>query len=93
MPSVVAFASGLMGRPVQPQLVVLGEMSLGGSVNPVQSLADCLQVALDGGGKRVALPITSAADIPTVPGELFTRFQTSFYADPVDAVFKALGVD
>ncbi len=46
-----------------------------------------------GGGKRVALPITSAADIPTVPGELFTKFQTSFYADPVDAVFKALGVD
>lgn len=90
---VVAFASGLMGRPLQSQMVVLGEMSLGGSVNPVQSLADCLQVALDGGGKRVVLPITSASDIPTVPGELFTRFQTSFYTDPVDAVYKALGVD
>ncbi|MGV2948104.1 peptidase, partial [Acinetobacter sp. AGC35] len=25
--------------------------------------------------------------------ELFTKFQTSFYADPVDAVFKGLGVD
>jgi hypothetical protein len=24
---------------------------------------------------------------------LFTKFQTSFYADPVDAVFKVLGVD
>jgi len=68
-------------------------MSLGGSVNPVQSLAECLQVAFDGGGKRVALPITSVADISTVRGELFTKFQTSFYADPVDAVFKALGVD
>jgi len=93
LPSLVAFASGLMGRSAQSQLIVLGEMSLGGSVNPVQSLAECLQVAFDGGGKRVALPITSAADIPTVPGELFTKFQTSFYADPVDAVFKVLGVD
>lgn len=82
-----------MGRPAQAQLVVLGDMSLGGSVNAVQSLAECLQVAFDGGGKRVALPITSAGDIPTVPGELFTKFQTNFYADPVDAVFKALGVD
>ena len=31
-------------------------------------------------------------DIPTIPGELFAKFQTSFYADPADAVFKALGV-
>ncbi|MCA6065373.1 protease Lon-related BREX system protein BrxL [Thalassolituus marinus] len=93
LPCLVAFASGLLNRPAQSQSVVLGEMSLGGSVNPVERLAECLQVAFDGGGKKVALPITSAADIPTVPGELFTRFQTSFYADPVDAVFKALGVD
>lgn len=27
------------------------------------------------------------------PGELFTKFQTSFYAEPIDAVVKALGVD
>ena len=93
IPGLVAFASGIMGRPTQSQSVVLGDMSLGGSVNAVQSLAECLQVAFDGGGKRVSLPITSAGDIPTVPGELFTKFQTSFYADPVDAVFKALGVD
>jgi ATP-dependent Lon protease len=26
------------------------------------------------------------------PGELFAKFQTGFYADPVDAVFKTLGV-
>jgi hypothetical protein len=31
--------------------------------------------------------------IPTIPGELFAKFQTSYDSDPVDAVFKALGVD
>jgi len=91
--SLVAFASGLLGRPAQSQMVVLGDMSLGGSVTPVESLAECLQVAFDAGAKKVALPMSSAADIPTIPAELFTKFQTSFYADPVDAVFKALGVD
>jgi ATP-dependent Lon protease len=33
----------------------------------------------------------SVSDIPTIPGELFTKFQTSFYSDPHDAVMKALG--
>ena len=93
LPSLVAFASGLLGRSVQSQMVVLGDMSLGGSVIPVESIAECLQVAFDAGAKKVAMPMSSAADIPTIPVELFTKFQTSFYADPVDAVFKGLGVD
>jgi ATP-dependent Lon protease len=74
-------------------MVVMGDMSLGGSVTPVASIAECLQVGFDAGAKKVALPMSSAADIPTIPPELFTKFQTSFYADPVEAVFKALGVD
>jgi len=88
----VALCSGVLGRPAQPQLVVLGSMSLGGNVVPVESLAESLQVAFDAGAKRVLLPMASVRDLPTIPGELFAKFQTSFYADPTDAVFKALGV-
>ncbi|MGI9283099.1 MAG: protease Lon-related BREX system protein BrxL [Endozoicomonas sp.] len=91
--SLVAFASGLLKKPVQNQMVVLGNLSLGGNVNPVTGLAENLQVAFDAGAKRVAFPISNAADIATIPPELFTKFQSSFYADPVDAVFKVLGVD
>ena len=90
--SYVALCSGILGRPIEPQMVVLGTMSLGGNIVPVESLAECLQVAADAGAKRILLPMASVVDIPTVPGELFAKFQTSFYADPRDAAFKALGV-
>ena len=88
----VALCSGVMGRPIQQQMVVLGSMSLGGNIVPVQNLAESLQVALDSGARRILLPMASVRDIPTIPGELFAKFQTSFYSDPGDAVFKALGV-
>lgn len=88
----VALCSALMDKPLQPQMVVLGNMSLGGNIVPVANLAECLQVALDSGAKRVLMPMASANDIPSVPGELFTKFQVAFYADPVDAAFKAMGV-
>ena len=88
----VALCSGMMSKPVQSQLVILGSMSLGGNIIPVKNLAESLQVAFDAGAKRILLPMASVADIPTIPGELFAKFQTSFYADPRDAVFKALGV-
>ena len=88
----VALCSALTGKAVEPQLVVLGSMSLGGSVIPVESLAESLQVAADAGAVRLLLPMASVTDVPTIPGELFAKFQTSFYADPSDAAFKALGV-
>ncbi len=90
--SFVALCSGVLGKPIQQQMVVLGSMSLGGSIIPVENLAEALQVAFDSGAKRILLPMASVSDIPTIPGELFAKFQTSFYADPTDAVFKALGV-
>lgn len=89
----IAFSSGVMQKSLQGQLVVLGDMSLGGSIIPVENLAECLQVAFDCGAKRILLPMASVGDIPTVPGELFAKFQTAFYSDPVDAAFKALGVE
>ena len=89
----VALCSAVLGKPLQPQMVVLGSMSLGGSIIPVENLAESLQVAHDAGAKRVLLPMASVSDIPTIPGELFAKFQTGFYSDPRDAAFKALGVE
>ncbi|MCD6311220.1 MAG: protease Lon-related BREX system protein BrxL [Elusimicrobia bacterium] len=91
--SFVALCSAIMKKPVQSQLVVLGNMSLGGNIIPVEDISAAMQVAFDAGGKKVLLPMASVTDIPTIPGELFAKFQTSFYADPIDAVFKALGVE
>ena len=90
--SFVCLCSAVFGKSIQPQMVVLGNMSLGGNMVPVENLAESLQVALDAGAKRMLLPMSSVKDISTIPSELFAKFQTSFYADATDAVFKALGV-
>jgi ATP-dependent Lon protease len=88
----VAMCSGAMQRPVQERMVILGSMSIGGTIKKVSSLANVLQVAFDAGAKKVLLPMSSASDISTVLSELFAKFQISFYEDPIDAVYKALGV-
>ncbi len=74
-------------------MVVMGDMSLGGTITQAKNLAESLQVAFHAGAKRILLPISSVTDLPAVPGELFAKFQTRFYSYPVDAVFKALGVE
>lgn len=89
----VALCSGALNKPVQSQLVILGSISIGGTINKVEELANVLQVCFDAGAKKVLLPLSSAPDIATVPPELFAKFQISFYQSPEDAVFKALGVE
>ena len=90
--SFIALVSAATHRPIEGQMVVLGNMSLGGNITPVTNLAETLQVAFDAGAKKILLPMSSVKDIPSVPGELFAKFQTSFYSDPIDATFKALGL-
>jgi ATP-dependent Lon protease len=91
--TIVAIASIALNKHVQDQLVVLGSMSIGGSIVKVSDLANVLQVCFDTGAKRILLPVSSAQDMASVPPELMTKFQTTYYTDPIDAIRKALGVE
>ena len=90
--AIIAMCSGALNKPVQSQCAVLGAVSIGGTINKVEDLASTLQVCFDAGAKKVLIPMVNAADIATVPPELFAKFQIMFYSHAEDAVFKALGV-
>ena len=93
LPTLIALCSIALNKPTQSSLAVMGEISIGGSMIKVDELANALQVCLDSGAKKILLPITSAADLGTVPPELMGSFQIIFYSSAEDAVFKALGVE
>lgn len=93
LPSLVAMCSIALGKPVVSSCAVLGEISIAGTMQKVDNLADTLQACLDSGAKKVLLPLTSAADLGTVPAELIGAFSLIFYNSAEDAVFKALGVE
>ena len=93
LPTLIALCSIALGKPTLSSLAVLGEISISGTMMNVDELANSLQVCLDSGAKRVLLPITSAADLGTVPADLIGSFNLVFYNSAEDAVFKALGVE
>ena len=93
LPTLISLCSIALGKPAVSTLAILGEISISGTLIKVEDLANALQVCLDSGAKKVLLPITSAADLGTVPPELMGSFQIIFYNSAEDAVFKALGVE
>ena len=89
----VALCSVAINRQVIPSTAILGNFSLGGTVEKVQNLADALQVCLDAGAKKVLIPMSSYADFGMVPPELLSKFTMIPYNTPEEAVMKALGVE
>ncbi|MCZ7358677.1 MAG: protease Lon-related BREX system protein BrxL [Candidatus Methanoperedens sp.] len=88
----LSLCSGALEKPIQEQTAILGTITIGGSISNIENLSDLLQVCLDAGAKKVLIPISSASKIATVPPELFSKFQISFYEDPIDAVYKSLAL-
>ena len=93
MPTLVALCSIALGRPIQSSMVVLGEMSISGTLIKVDELANTLQVCLDGGAKKVLMPATCMAELATVSTDLSTAFDFILYKSAEEAVIKALGAN
>ena len=88
----ISLVAGLTQRPLQPQMCVLGSMSIGGTIIPSNDLAGALQIAADAGAKKILLPVADMMQYSKVPADLISRFSLEVYSDPVDAAFKALGI-
>ena len=93
LPTLIALCSAALSKPTLSSLAVLGEISIGGTLIKVDELASTLQVCLDSGAKKVLLPMTSAADLGSVPSDLVGAFSLIFYSSAEEAVYKALGVE
>lgn len=90
---LIGLCSGALGKPVQEGMVVIGAMTVGGTIAKVEEFANVLQVCVDAGAKKVLIPAAAVMDLQTVPPDLLVKVQPVFYSDPTDAVFKALGVN
>lgn len=89
----IALCSIATNRKVLPSLAILGNFSLGGTVDKVQNLADTLQVCLDNGAKKLLIPMSSYVDIGLVPSDLLVKFTLIPYNTPEEAVMKSFGVE
>jgi ATP-dependent Lon protease len=88
----LALYSLLKGRSALPSLVVIGEVSIQGHISSSRSLSEALQTAMDNGARRALLPVESRRQFLDVPGDVIERVDPVFYADPLTAAVKGLGM-
>lgn len=89
----VAVYSVIRNHPVQPALLVLGDMSVQGNIKAVRSLTEPLQVAMDNGAKRALIPIENKRQFLEVSPDVLEHVDPIFYGDLRQAAMKALGLN
>jgi ATP-dependent Lon protease len=88
----VALLSALRNTPVQPGLLILGDMTIQGNLKGMRSLTEALQLGMENGARRALTPIENRRHLMDVAPDVLERVDTSFYADPQQAAAKAMGV-
>ena len=87
---LVALVGSLLERSVRGGTIVVGALNLGGSVGRLPKPVDVAELAVERQAAVLLMPVSARRDLFDLPDDLWTRINIEFYADPVDAAFKAL---
>lgn len=87
---LAAMCSALLGKPLRGGLAVVGNVSLGGSIEPIHNPVDVVELALAKGAAYLLMPVACRKALVDLSDEAATKVQILFYADASDALRKAL---
>ena len=88
--SLIALASALLRKSVRGGLVVVGEVTLGGTIEPVHNAVTLAELAIEKGARSLLLPVACRKQLFDLSDEMATKLDIEFYQDARDALMKAL---
>lgn len=88
--ALVALATGLLKKSVRGGLVIVGEINLGGSIEPVHNPVTIAEIAVEKGASVLLMPVGSRRQLIDLSDEMATKIDIQFYADARDALLKAI---
>lgn len=88
--SLIALASALLKKSVRGGLIVVGEVTIGGTIEPVHNSVTLAEMAIEKGAKTLLLPVACRRQHMELPDDLAIKLDIVFYQDARDALLKAL---
>jgi len=88
--ALIALSSALLKKSVRGGLVVVGEITLGGTIEPVHNAVTLAEIAVEKGAKSLLLPVSSRKQLFDLSDDMATKLDIEFYQDGRDALLKAL---
>lgn len=87
---LVALCTALLRRSVRGGLIIVGEVNLGGSIEPVHDPVNLVEIAVEKGAQVVMMPVSCRRQLIDLSDEMATKIDVQFYSDAKDALLKAI---
>ena len=71
-------------------LVVVGEINLGGSIEPIHNAVSMAEIAVEKGAKVLLMPVGARRQLFDLSDDMATKIDIQFYADARDVLLKAM---
>jgi ATP-dependent Lon protease len=88
---LLALCTALLGKSVRGGLVLVGEVNLGGSLEPVHNAVTVAEIAAEKGAAALLMPVSCRRQLFDLSDDMATRIDVQYYSDARDALFKAIG--
>jgi len=90
MAALIAMCSSLLKKSVKGGLIVVGEINLGGSIEPISSAANIAELAVEKGASSLLMPVAARRQLYDLSDDMATKIDIQFYQDARDALLKAI---
>lgn len=88
--ALIALCSALLKKSVRGGLVVVGEITLGGTIEPLHNAVTLAEMAVEKGAQALLLPVACRRQLFDLSDDMATKLDIEFYQDGRDALLKAL---
>ena len=90
MASLIALCMALLKKSVRGGLIIVGEINLGGSIEPIHNPVTITEIAVEKGATAILLPVTCRRQLIDLSDEMAIKIDVQFYSDAQDALLKAM---
>jgi ATP-dependent Lon protease len=88
--ALVAMCGALLRKSLRGGLIVVGEINLGGSIEPIHNAVTLAEMAVEKGAQALLMPVNCRRQLNDLSDDMATKVDIQFYLDARDALLKAL---
>jgi ATP-dependent Lon protease len=87
---LVSLCTALLKKPLRGGLIIVGEINLGGSMEPIHNPVSIAEIAVEKGATALLMPVSCRRQLFDLSDDMATKIDIQFYSDARDALLKAI---
>lgn len=87
---LIALCTSLLKKTTRGGLIIVGEINLGGSIEPIHNASAVAEIAVEKGASALLMPVACRRRLFDLSDDMATKIDIQFYSDARDALLKAI---